>query len=175
MKKTTVKPIGLKYRAVGETTGDYTKLMGVLKGLSIGQDDPESTEIEAEFYDSPFDIFYDGNPVTMTFELANYELSELPSLFGGTYTAGTTTTEESYDGAPNAYTSEHEWILDFGRGYKSLKIYRGLTIGTLKKDADGALNFNVTITALVHTTGTGTTQDPYVDHMYAIVGDKTTE
>lgn len=164
-KKTTVKPIALSYRNVGATSGDYTKLMGVLKGLSIAQDDPESTEIEAEFFDSPFDIFYDGNPVTMTFELANYELSELPALFGGTVTEASATAEESYEGAHNAYTSEHEWKLDFGRGYKSLVIYRGLTVGTLKKDSDGALNYNVTITALIYNDGTN-------DHMYKIVGEK---
>lgn len=170
-KKTTLKPIGLGYRAV-DGNGDYTRFMGVLKGLSIAQDEPESTEIEAEFYDSPFDIFYQGNPVTMTFELANYELSELPAVFGGTYTAGTTTNEEVYEGAASAYTSEKEWKLDFGRGFGSLVIYKGLTVGTLKKDADGALNYSVTITALVHTTGAGTTQSPYVDHMYKIIGDK---
>lgn len=157
-KKTTVKPIGLGYRSVGATSGDYTKLMGVLKGLSINQDDPDSTEIEAEFYDAPFDIFYDGNPVTMTFELANYDLAELPALFGGDYDS----TTNSYEGATNAYTSEHEWKLDFGRGFASLVIARGLTIGTLKKDADGALNYNVTITALVYNDGT-------TDHMYKIV------
>ena len=170
-KKTTVKPIGLGYRAVGATSGDYTKFMGVLKGLTIGQDDPDSTEIEAEFYDAPFDIFYDGNPVTMTFELANYELSELPAIFGGTYTAGSAGTgggagtPESYEGATNAFTSEHEWKLDFGRGFNSLIIARGLTIGTLKKDADGALNYSVTITALVYTDTNN------VEHMYKIVGD----
>jgi hypothetical protein len=165
-KKTTLKPIALGYRAVGATTGDYTKLMGVLRGLTIAQDEPESTEIEAEFYDSPFDIFYQGNPVTMTFELANYGLSELEPIFGGEYTEGTTTVEESYEGAPSAYTSEHEWKLDFGRGYGSLVIFKGLTVGTLKKDADGALNFSVTITALVYTDSNNK------DHMYKIVGDK---
>ena len=156
-KKTTVKPIALGYRSVGATSGDYTKLMGVLKGLTIGQDDPDSTEIEAEFYDAPFDIFYDGNPVTMTFELANYDLSELPPLFGGTYA------NNEYEGSTNAFTSEHEWKLDFGRGYTSLIIARGLTIGTLKKDADGALNYNVTITALVYT------DQSNKEHMYKIV------
>ena len=164
-KKTTVKATALGYRDVGDD-GDYTPLMGVLKGLTIGQDDPDSTEIEAEFYDSPFDIFYDGNPVTMSFELANYDLNGLDELFGGDYTAattGATPTPEEYEGAPNAYTSEHEWKLDFGRGHASLVIYKGLTIGTIKKDADGALNFNVTITALVYNDGTN-------DHMYKIVG-----
>ena len=165
MGKTTVKAISLLYGTVGgEAT---TKLMGVLKGLTIGQDAPDSTEIEAEFFDAPFDIFYDGNPVTMTFELANYDLSELSALFGGTYTAGTSGAADTYDGAPNAYTSEHSWQLNFGRGHASLYIYRGLTIGTIKKDADGALNFSVTITALVHTTGTAPNT---TDHMYKITG-----
>lgn len=165
MGKTTVKAVRLAY---GITGGDATtKLMGVLKGLSIGQDAPESTEIEAEFYDSPFDIFYDGNPVTMTFELANYELSELPALFGGTYTPGESQKPETYEGAANAFTSEHSWQLDFGRGHAALYIYKGLTIGTIKKDADGALNYSVTITALVHTTGNG---EEAVDHMYKLVG-----
>lgn len=161
MGKTTVKAISLKYGTVGSTAS--TPLMGVLKGLTIGQDEPDSTEIEAEFYDSPFDIFYDGNPVTLTFELANYELSELSALFGGTYDS----TNNAYEGAANAYTTEHSWQIDFGRGHQALYIYKGLTIGTLKKDADGALNYSVTITALVHTTGTGSSA---VDHMYKIVG-----
>jgi hypothetical protein len=166
-----LKPIGLGYRPVGSADNvTYTKLMGVLKGLAIAQDEPESTEIEAEFYDAPFDIFYQGNPVTMTFELANYELSELPALFGGTRTAGVANTSpETYEGAASAYTSEHEWKLDFGRGYGSLVIYKGLTVGTLKKDADGALNYSVTITALVYTDGS------QVDHMYKIIGDTPTE
>lgn len=165
MGKTTVKAISLKYGTVGSTAS--TPLMGVLKGLTVGQDAPDSTEIEAEFYDAPFDIFYDGNPVTMTFELANYDLSELESLFGGDYTAGTSGAADVYEGAPTAYTSEHSWQLDFGRGHAALYIYRGLTIGTIKKDADGALNYSVTITALIHTTGTGSEA---VDHMYKLVG-----
>lgn len=171
-KKTTLKPIGMGYRPVGSAaSAEYTKLMGVLKGLAIAQDEPDSTEIEAEFYDAPFDIIYKGNPVRMTFELANYDLSELPALFGGTYTPGTPAegstpgTPASYDGAASAFTSEHEWKLDFGRGFGSLVIYKGLTVGTIKKDADGALNYSVTITALVYTDANE------VDHMYKIVGD----
>jgi hypothetical protein len=103
----------------------------------------------------------------MTFELANYDLSELPALFGGSYTAGTSGAADEYEAAANAYTSEHSWQLDFGRGHAALYICKGLTIGTIKKDADGALNYSVTITALVHTTGTGAEA---VDHMYKLVG-----
>lgn len=155
-KATTVKAISLKYGDVAAAT-PATSLMGVLKGLTIGQDEPTSTEIEAEFYDAPFDIFYDGNPITLTFELANYELSELPALFGGSVDSET----GDYEGAFNAFTSEHAWELEFQRGHKALYIYRGLTVGTVKKDADGALNFSVTITALVYNDGT-------TDHMYKI-------
>ena len=163
MGKTTVKPISLQYGEVGGAVS--TRLMGVLKGLTIGQDEPDATEIEAEFYDSPFDIFYDGNPVTLTFELANYDLSELPALFGGTYTAGTSGAADEYEGAPNAYTSEHSWQLDFDRGHASLYIYKGLTVGTIKKDEDGALNYAVTISSLVYNDGTD-------NHMYKIVGEE---
>ena len=59
MGKTTVKAINLKYGTVGAST--TTALMGVLKGLTIGQDEPDSTEIEAEFYDSPFESWLTMN------------------------------------------------------------------------------------------------------------------
>ena len=160
-KKTTVKTAALGYREVGKNSGEYTPFMGVLKGLAIAQDEPDSTEIEAEFYDAPFDIIYAGNPVTFTFELANYDLQELPPIFGGSYDPET----DTYEGAPNAYTTEWEWKLDFQRGYKSLVLYKGLTVGTIKKDEDGALNYSVTITALNYTDGQGK------DHMYKIVGE----
>lgn len=160
-KKTTLKTAKLEYRAVG-TSGAYTPFMGVLRGLTIAQDEPDSTEIEAEFFDAPFDIVYDGKPVTFNFELANYDLSELPPIFGGEYDANT----DTYEGAPKAYQSEWEWKLSFQRGHSALKLYRGLTIGTIKKDEDGALNFSVTITALNYNDGTD-------DHMYAIVGGST--
>lgn len=160
-KKTTLKAISLGYRNVGSAASvAYTPLMGVLKGLTIGQDEPDSTEIEAEFYDAPFDIQYEGNPVTFNFELANYDLSELPAIFGGTYDSSS----DTYEAAPSAYTSEHEWKLDFQRGNASLVIYKGLTVGTVKKDEDGALNYAVTISSLVYTDTNNT------DHMYKIVG-----
>jgi hypothetical protein len=164
-KKTTVKAIALKYGTVG---GDATTpLMGVLKGLTVGQDEPDSTEIEAEFFDTPFDIFYDGNPVTLNFELANYDLSELPALFGGS------TSGDVYEGAPTAFTTEHSWQLEFGRGNFALYLYKGLTVGTIKKDEDGALNYSVTITALMHETTTGSGSEAVTtQHMYKIIGTK---
>lgn len=155
-KKTTLKAVSLGYRDVG-SDDNYTPFMGVLKGLTITQDEPDSSEIEAEFFDVPFDIEYNGNPVTFNFELANYDLSELPAIFGGSYDS----TSGTYEAAASAFTSEHEWRLEFQKGYKALIIYRGLTIGTIKKDEDGALNFAVTITALNYNDGT-------TDHSYAI-------
>ena len=164
-KKTTVKAIALKYGTVGGAA--TTPLMGVLKGLTVGQDEPDATEIEAEFFDTPFDIFYDGNPVTFNFELANYDLSELPALFGGSYDQ----TTDTYEGSAAAYTTEHSWQLEFGRGNYALYLHKGLTVGTIKKDEDGALNYSVTITSLMHETTTGTGSDAVTtQHMYKIVG-----
>lgn len=164
-KKTTVKSVALRYGAVGEAA--TTPLMGVLRGLTVGQDEPDSTEIEAEFFDAPFDIIYDGNPVTFNFELANYDLTELPDLFGGS------TANDTFEGPAGAHTTEHSWQLEFGRGNFALYLYKGLTVGTIKKDEDGALNFSVTITALMHETTTGTGADAVTtQHMYKIVGTK---
>ena len=64
-KNTTLKATMLGYRNVGATSGNYTDLSGVLRGLTITQDEPESTSIDAEFFDSPFYIEYTGNPVTI--------------------------------------------------------------------------------------------------------------
>lgn len=158
-KKTTVKTAMLNYRAVGGA-GDYKKVSGVLKGMAIAQDEPDSNEIQAEFFDAPFDIIYTGKPVKFTFELANYDLKDLPDLFGGSYDAAT----DTYEGPSSAFTSEHEWQLEFQRGNYALMLYRGLTVGTIKKDADGSLNYSVTITALNYT---GTND---VEHMYKIIG-----
>lgn len=147
-KKTTLKTASLGYRAVGGN-GEYTAVMGVLKGLTLSQDDPESTEIEAEFYDAPFDITYDGNPPVMSFSLVNYDLSELPNLFGGTYDA----TTDTYDMPSNAFTTEYEWRLEFQKGNKYYVMTRGLTIGTIGKEEDGAFAFNVTVTGLTDASG----------------------
>lgn len=161
MATTTLKAKMLGYRAVGATSGNYTDVAGVLKGLTITQDEPESTSIDAEFSDSPFYIEYTGNPVTINFELANYTLSELSDLFGGTVSSNT------YE-APTQITSvEKQWKLDFGVGFNSLIIYKGQLVGTLKKDEDGALNYACSITSLMETYTDGNTTKY---RTYAIVG-----
>lgn len=171
-KNTTLKATMLGYRNVGATSGNYTDLSGVLRGLTITQDEPESTSIDAEFFDSPFYIEYTGNPVTINFEWANYSLADLSALIGGTNTNGTNETAESYS-APTSLTSiEKEWKLDFGEGYKSLIIYRGALVATLKKDEDGALNYACTITSLNHNAGTDAEPNYRI---YSIVGDKSGE
>lgn len=151
--KTTLKSAMLRYRAVGGT-GNYTDLSGVLRGLTITQDEPESTSIDAEFFDSPFYIEYTGNPVTINFEWANYSLEELYALLGGTHTDAATDVDEEYL-APASITSvEKEWELEFKVGFKKLIIYRGALVATLKKDEDGALNYACTITSLNYNAGT---------------------
>lgn len=147
-KKTTLKTASLGYRAVGGS-GEYTDVMGVLKGLTLAQDTPDETTIDAEFFDAPFDISYDGNPPVMSFSLVNYDLAELPNLFGGTYDAAS----DTYDMPSNAFTTEYEWKLAFQKGNGAYIITRGVTIGTIGKEEDGALAFNVTVTGLTDENG----------------------
>lgn len=171
VKKTTLKPISLGYAAVGNsllaTPATYTNCMGVLKGFQVAQDAYDETNVEAEFFDSPFDILYTGKPIKFTFDLVNYALSELPPLFGGTYTAATATADETYEGATSAYTSEWEWHLSFQKGNRGLVLYKGKTVGLVKKEATGALGYSVTITSLIYNDGTN-------DHMYKIIGEAKT-
>lgn len=171
-KKTTLKPIKLEYRAVGsQDSVEYTAVMGLLNDFAIAQDSPDETSTESEFYDSPFDIMYKGKPVKMTFTLVNYALSDLPALFGGTYTAASASAQEIYQGAASATATEFEWKVTYQKGNKGVIIYRGNTIGTLKQENKGALGYSVTITALV---ADGGTDDPADDKMYAILGDPKT-
>lgn len=155
--KTTVQTAMLYYRQVG-SNAKYSKLKGLLKGFNLAQDEPNSTEIESEFYDTPWDIVYDGNPITMKFELANYSLDQLPTFFGGTYD----TAADRYEGATTAHTTEWEWVIEFKRGHKAFGLYRGLTVGTPKKDEDGAFNYAVTITSMLYTDNNDE------DHLYFI-------
>lgn len=155
--QTTVKTAMLYYRPVG-SEGEYNKLRGLLKGFTLAQDEPDPNEIEAEFFDTPWDIVYDGNPITMNFELANYALNQLPQFFGGTYDAE----KDRYEGATSATTTEWEWVIEFKRGHKAFGLYRGLTVGTPKKDEDGAFNYAVTITSMLYTDSEDN------DHLYFI-------
>ena len=161
MATTTLKAKMLSYRDVGATSTSYTNVAGVLKGLTITQDEPESTSIDAEFSDSPFYIEYTGNPVTINFELANYTLSELADLFQGTVSGNT------YEAPTQITSTEKQWKLDFGVGFASLVIYKGQLVGTLKKDEDGALNYACTITSLMETYTSGGVEKY---RTYAIIG-----
>ena len=171
-KKTTLKPIKLEYRAVGATDSvEYKSVMGLLNDFAMTQDSPDETNIEAEFYDSPFDILYTGKPFKLAFTLVNYALADLPALFGGVYTAASSTAQEIYQGATAAFTSEFEWKITYQKGNAGMIIYRGKTVGTLKQENKGALGYAVTITSLVAGSDTDDTAD---DKMYAILGDPKT-
>ena len=170
--KTTLKPIKLEYRPVGSLDSvQYTAVMGLLNDLAIAQAAPDEAPIDAEFYDSPWDIVYTGKPVVFSFTLVNYALSDLPALFGGTYTAADATKPETYTAPSAAFTSEHEWKLTYQKGNTAIVIYRGKTLGVVKQDNKAALGYSVTITSLI---ADGGTSDPADDKLYAIIGDPKT-
>ena len=167
-KKTTIKPISLGYRPVGSLDSvEYTTCMGLLKGFNMAQDAPDEQNVEAEFYDSPWAIIYTGKPIVMNLDLANYTLEEIKALSGATYTAADTTHDEILEGNTVATPSEFEWKVTFQKGNKGFVMYKGSTVITLKKDADGALVYTVKITSQVYNDGT-------TDHLYKIIGDPKT-
>ena len=167
-KKTTIKPIKLEYRDV-ESTGTYTELMGVAKGLSITQDTSDETLAEAEFYDSPFDIFYTGKPVKIAFDLTNFGLNELSALIGGTYTAAASGLQEGYEAATAVTSVEKEWKLSFQRGNEAIVIYRGKTQATLKMESGAPVAYSFTITSLVTS---GSTLPANDGKLYKFLGDE---
>ena len=164
-KKTTIKTISLKYGAVRTAIGTeptYTNCQGILKGLTLETSDPDAKTIDSEIFSNPFATIYQGKPIVMKFELTNYELGDLPALIGGSYAAGTaatagppatTATANTYDAPDDITPTNHEWKISFQSGFDSLVIFNGLTIGVAKKDAEGALNYQITITAQTLTVG----------------------
>ena len=159
----TLKPKMLGYRTVGADSSAFTDLSGVLRGLTITQDEPESNSIDAEFFDSPFYIETTMNPITINFDWVNFDLTELEDLIGGTVTSSV------YEAPTSAVSPEKCWKLDFGVGYKSLTLYRGQLTATLKKDEDGALAYACTITSLVETVA-GENSAPDTYRLYKIDG-----
>ena len=165
-KKTTIKTINLQYGAVRTAIGTepttYTVCQGILKGLTLETSDPDAKTIDSEIFSNPFATIYQGKPIVMKFELTNYDLADLPALIGGTYTEGkaatvgppaTTATASIYDAPDDITPTNHEWKISFQSGFDSLVIFNGLTIGVAKKDAEGALNYQITITAQTLTLG----------------------
>lgn len=166
-EKTTAKIITLGYRPVGSlSTVEYTPIK-MLKGVTISMDNWDEVTVSDEASDTPHLIYYNGKPLKVTFELPKYRLSDLVPIFGGTYTAAGTAIEESYEASIEAHTTELEWQIGFTYGNRYLVISRGLTMGIPKKDADGAFNYSVTITALTYDDGTA-------KHTYKIIGDAAT-
>lgn len=171
-KKTTVKPISLGYRPVGSLESvEYTPLMGLLNDFAIAQDAADETNIEAEFYDSPWTIIYAGKPVKMTYTLVNYSLADLQPIFGGTYTPASATVPETYVAPASVAPQEFEWKVTYQQGVSGVIIHRGKTVATLKQENKGALGYAVTITSLAADAGAESTAD---DKMYTILGDPKT-
>lgn len=162
-----------RYEYINDTWTEIvsTAVMGLLDDFALAQASADKNEINAAFYDSLWGIIYTGKPIEVTFTLVNYDLADLPALFGGTYTAATATAQEKYKGASTAFASEHEWKITYQTGNAGFIIYKGSTMGVLKQDNKGALGYAVTITSLVLDGGTG---DPADDKLYAILGDPAT-
>lgn len=153
-KKTTYKPISLGYRPVGSLdTVEYTACMGVLRGMTIAQDSPDETEIKSQFSPAPFAMIDEFKPLTMSFELVNYTLEEIKALFGGTYTAASSSAAETYVAPTDPAPVEKEWKVAFQRGNTALVILRGSTVATTKMDDNGALSYVVKITSLLADSG----------------------
>lgn len=168
-KKTTIKTINLQYgdvrKAIATEPANYTVCQGILKGLTLETSDPDAKTIDSEIFSNPFATIYQGKPIVMKFELTNYDLADLPDLIGGAYTAGkaatlategtpaTAATANIYDAPDDITPTNHEWKISFQSGFDSLVIFNGLTIGVAKKDAEGALNYQITITAQTLTLG----------------------
>ena len=162
-KKTTIKTINLQYgkvrTAIDTEPETYTKCQGILKGLTLETSDPDAKTIDSEIFSNPYATIYQGKPIVMKFELTNYDLADLPDLIGGKYTAGAAKTADKpatadiYDAPDDITPTNHEWKISFQSGFDSLVIFNGLTIGVAKKDAEGALNYQITITAQTLTVG----------------------
>jgi len=165
-EKVTLQPFNLQYRAVGGTE-EYKEMKGVLDGMALSKDANTSTSISGQFYDNPLAIMEKGNPQKLAFELTQYSLADLPALFGGTYTAASTTADETYDEPVDAFSTEYEWLISYKQGNTGYKIFRGHTIGSVKQDNNAGLNFSITITALVYNDGAE-------DHTTQIIGDPKT-
>ena len=165
-EKVTLQPASLGFRPVGGT-GEYTNVKGVLDGMALAKDANTSTSIVSQFSDNPFAILEKGNPQKLTFELTQYALADLPALFGGTYTAASTTADETYDEPVDAFSTELEWLISYKQGNQAYKIFRGHTIGSVKQDNNAGLNYSVTITALLYNDGTK-------DYTTQIIGDPKT-
>lgn len=164
--KTTIKPIKLEFRPVGSLASvEYTSVMGISNDMGLNQDKPDTTDIKGEFYTSPFKTIYDNKPVTLSYTLVNYSLSDLPAMLGGTYTAATVTDPEKYTPADDAAPIELEWKITYQQGNNGVIIYRGATSAALTGANKAALGYAITITALTPDSGTG---------MYSIIGDPKT-
>lgn len=147
--KTTIQPITFGYRAVGSAEAvEYTEVGGFLNDQALSQDNADETNITGQGKTSPFAIIREGKPLKMTATLVNYKLSDLPALFGGTYTAAAAGVQESYVDAGNDFSSEWEWKITYKKGNAALVILRGDTVGSVKQENKGALGYSITITAL---------------------------
>lgn len=91
--------------AAGTMGAVLTQYTGVKEGtMTFDIAAPTSNDIFIEEADTPYTTQLSGSAKSFTFELLNLKLSDLVSFLGGTFTAGTGGTKDTWD-APTAIPS----------------------------------------------------------------------
>lgn len=147
----TYKAKSLGMAKVGEVNPTYEYLDGVMYSMTIAQDAPEETPIEAEFTDTPLDTIDTLAQYTIEFDLAKYNPEQIVALEGGVYNPST----GLYDLPTSAQKIEKQIRIDFWNGLEYILVHKG----KITTNWDGSdlkttpLRLHVRIVALVHTNG----------------------
>jgi len=170
LEQLSVKPMFLLYAPVRSETdppynigtiesnfsdGDYTSLMGLLMGGGDGeQAEPETTTIDAQFFDAPFITIPKLQPYERNITLIKYTLKELDDFLNnlGTYTAPTATIRESWSPPKGAPIIAHEFVWGYSTG-KMERIFNGQVTFARTSPSDGAAGYKIKITALANWNG----------------------
>lgn len=147
----TYKAKSFGMAAVGAANPTYDYLDGVMYSMTISQDTPEETPIEAEFTDTPLDTIDTMAQYVIEFDLAKYNPEQIAALEGGVYNAST----GMYDLPTSAQKIEKQCRIDFWNGIEYILIHKG----KISTNWDGSdlkttpLRLHVRIVAMVHTNG----------------------
>lgn len=136
---------------VGAANPTYKYLDGVMYSMTISQDTPEETPIEAEFTDTPLETIDTLAQYTIEFDLAKYNPDQIVELEGGVYNPST----GMYDLPTSSQKILKQCKIDFWNGLEYILIHKG----KITTNWDGSdlkttpLRLHVRIVALVHTNG----------------------
>lgn len=147
----TYKAKSFGYAPVGANNPTYDYLDGVMYSMTISQDTPEETPIEAEFSDTPLDTIDTLAQYVIEFDLAKYNPEQIAALEGGVYNPAT----GEYDLPTSTQKIEKQCRIDFWNGIEYILIHKGkITTNWTGSDLKTTpLLLHVRIVALVHTNG----------------------